>query len=551
MKRMRSYRQRLQGRALTAVAAVALGVALLLSNVTRPLDNQLYSLLLPSIAPAPNPRIVMVTIDQDSLRELGPRPWSRRVLAQALDRLTGQHVRGVGLDVLLSDPALFDPEGDALLAKAMRRNGHVVLPVHAEPGVASAPLIELQPIPEFATSAAALGHVDPGLDADGVARTLYLQAGPGAPRWPAMALALSRFDPALPPQTPQVLPTSHGPDAREWTRDEARRIAYAKPDSFRTLSFADVLDGRVPTEALQGAWVLLGNASSPQDLRLGVPMRGADTVSPLEFQAHALNAVLAGATLQVLPLSLQLLLTALLVTLPLLVSGLPGLARMRWTMLLACVGSLGTAWLLMLAHRWFPPASALATLAVGTTLLALHHLRQLRSRTHTDPRTGLTNASGFQHRLALALREAAQQQRPVSLLMLQLDRARSRAGTDAMLYELGRRLSARARRPQDRVAHLGQGRFAILLPDTPAHAAGAIATTVHVDLGEHPAEDELGTVSIGLHTFDPASGEDPASLLEGAQDALLKARTNGGNTTACHRREVPAPPAPEGLAPGA
>jgi diguanylate cyclase (GGDEF)-like protein len=248
---------------------------------------------------------------------------------------------------------------------------------------------------------------------------------------------------------------------------------------------------------------------------------------------------------------MQIVLTLLLVTAPLLLTGLPGLSRMRWNMLLAAIASLAAAWLLLHVHRWFPPASALLTLAIGTALLGLHQLRRMHSRSQTDPRTGLINATGFQHRMQVALREAAQQQHPVSLLMLQLDRARSRSGTDAMLHELGRRLSARARRPQDRVAHLGQGRFAILLPATPAHAAAAIATTVHVDLGEHPAEDELGTISIGLHTFDPGSGDDPASLLEGAQDALLKARTNGGNTTVCHRREPAPPPAQAGLTPGA
>jgi len=550
IKAVRSYRQRLKSRALTGVAAMALALVLLLGNLTRPVDDQLYQLLLPSVAPAANPRIVLVTIDAHSLDELGPRPWSRRVLARLLDRLTGLDVRGVGLDVLLSDPALFDPEGDALLARAMRRNGRVVLPVHAEPGVASAPLIELLPIPEFASSAAALGHVDPGADADGVARTLYGQAGPGAPRWPAMAVALSRFDASRAQSPLPVLPATNGPDAREWVRADPRRIAFTD-QGFRRLSFADVLNARAPAEALRGAWVLVGNDGAPQDLRVAVPMRGNAMVGTLEFQAQALNAVLAGATLEALPLPLQVVLTLLLVTLPLLLTGLPGLSRMRWTLLLAGIASLGAAWLLLYAHRWFPPASALLTLAVGAALLGLHQLRQLHSRTQTDPRTGLINASGFQHRMQVALREAAQHRHPVSLLMLQLDRARSRSGTDAMLHELGRRLSARARRPQDRVAHLGQGRFAILLPDTPAHAAAAIATTVHVDLGEHPAEDELGTVSIGLHTFDPGTGDDPSSLLEGAQDALLKARTSGGNTTVCHRREAAAPLAPATLTPGA
>ena len=141
-------------RLLTAVGAAALAILVTLSGVTAPLDAWVYDRLVLGAAPDADPRIVVVDIDQKSLAELGRWPWSRRTHAQLVDRLRLTEAKGIAFNVLLSEPALFDPEGDALLARAISRSGRVVLPVLAEPVQLNSSTVELMPIPEFAASAA-------------------------------------------------------------------------------------------------------------------------------------------------------------------------------------------------------------------------------------------------------------------------------------------------------------------------------------------------------------------------------------------------------------
>ncbi|MGH8027610.1 MAG: CHASE2 domain-containing protein, partial [Pseudoxanthomonas sp.] len=128
----RTHATRSKSRILTALAVASLVALLHLSAVTWRADAWMYDALTHASARTADDRIVVVAIDEKSLAELGRWPWSRRTHAELLERLRNAGVRGVALNILLSEPALFDPEGDALLAQALNRSGKVVLPVYAE-----------------------------------------------------------------------------------------------------------------------------------------------------------------------------------------------------------------------------------------------------------------------------------------------------------------------------------------------------------------------------------------------------------------------------------
>ncbi|HJS35778.1 MAG TPA: CHASE2 domain-containing protein, partial [Pseudoxanthomonas sp.] len=221
-------------RLLTAVGAAALAILVTLSGLTLAPDAAVYDTLVLGAAPDADPRVVVVDIDQKSLAELGRWPWSRRTHAQLVDRLRLADAKGIAFNILLSEPALFDPEGDALLARAISRSGRVVLPVFAEPVQLNGATVELMPIPEFAASAASLGHAEMVLDEDGVARSVYLRAGLGSPHWPALALALLQLEPStganaeLPGR--RLVTTDLAPASPyEWVRDHEVRVPFASP----------------------------------------------------------------------------------------------------------------------------------------------------------------------------------------------------------------------------------------------------------------------------------------------------------------------------------
>jgi diguanylate cyclase (GGDEF)-like protein len=515
----------------------------------------MYDRLVQSPSHAADDRVVIVAIDEKSLAELGRWPWSRRTHAELLDHLGSAGVRGVALNILLSEPALFDPEGDALLAQALNRSGKVVLPVYAEAEYLNGPSVELMPIPEFAAAAASLGHVDMALDSDGMARSMFLRAGLGSPHWPSLALALSQIGNA--PDPAAELPGLRVADLQDasphrWVRDYQVLVPYADPpDSFQSVSYVDVLKGRVPASLLRGRSVLVGVTAAGMGDELATPGWHAaqPRISGVDYQANALNMLLRNAAVVPLSLTAQICISIVMVVLPLLLLGLPGL-RPIWRPMLAVLLAVPLlSWLLLrFGHAWYPPVPALLVLGLGALLLVLRTLRRTRQQAQSDPLTGLANRIKFDEELELELRSSRRSGQPLSLLLLDVDHFKrlndslGHPAGDEVLRALSTILRGRARRPRDLVARLGGDEFAVLLPETTPQAAAAIATTIHVDLanlssrtGNHVPLPPF-TASIGIHTTQ-SEAESAAYVFELADNALYQAKQAGRNRSFSHTGE--------------
>lgn len=548
---------RFKARLLTGLAAASLVTLLILSGLTWRADTWFYDTVSHATSRPAGDRIVVVEIDPKSLAELGRWPWSRRTHAELIDRLNAAGVRGIGLDILLSDPALYDPEGDALLARALNRSGKVVLSVYAEAENRNGPTVELMPIPEFAASAAALGHVDMGQDADGMTRDAFLRAGVGSAHWPSLALALSQLGaPGVAATAP--LPGLRNPEPeriapQRWVRDYQVRVPYADPaDGFPSVSYADVLKERVAASKLRGRWILVGATAPTIGKSLLVPGRHAtgSRLSTVDYQANVLNMLLRGDAIVALGLPAQLLLSIALVVASLLLFGLRGLHRIWQPIAIAASLALLLSFLLLrFGHAWFPPMSALVVLGIGALSWLLHLLQRTRRQAQSDPLTGLPNRIRFDEELEQALRQAQRSGQPLSLLLLDVDYFRrlndnlgQQAG-DEVLRILSTILRGRARRPRDLVARLGSDQFAVLLPETTPQSAAAIATTIHVDLANlatRPACPESTppfTTSIGIHTARAGEETTVEEIFQRADNALYQAKQDGRNRSFSHAAE--------------
>ena len=549
-----------KSRLLTAVGAAALAILVTLSGVTMAPDAAVYDGLVLGAAPDADPRIVVVDIDQKSLAELGRWPWSRRTHAQLVDRLRLAGAKGIAFNILLSEPALFDPEGDALLARAISRSGRVVLPVFAEPVQLNGATVELMPIPEFAASAASLGHAEMKLDEDGVARSVYLRAGLGSPHWPSLALALLQLE--QPPGANTELPgrrlvtTDLAPASPyEWVRDHEVRVPFAAPpNAFRHVSYTDVLNQRIPASLLRGNWIVVGVSATgmgPIARAPGQPV--AASMSGADYQANLLNMLLNDAAITPLGEGWQAGLSAALAALPLLLSLLPGLRRVWLPTVLTMAGTVVVSVLLLrYGHIWFSPVPALLVLALGASLWIYRLLRRTHKQAQSDALTGLANRTRFDHALDQELRVARRSGQPLSLLVMDIDHfkqlndTQGHAAGDAALKALGRILRSRARRPRDLVARLGGDEFALLLPETSAQAAATIATTIHVDLanqGRKPHGTSTGTpppftASIGIHTHMSGDDAGPEDVFDRADAALYRAKQAGRNRSVSHTGEA-------------
>ena len=85
------------------------------------------SLSLPNNAPSSD--VVLVLVDEPSLRSIGRWPWRRALHAHVIQQINAGQPQSIGLDFLLTEPDLDYPEDDLALATAIARSGRVVLPV--------------------------------------------------------------------------------------------------------------------------------------------------------------------------------------------------------------------------------------------------------------------------------------------------------------------------------------------------------------------------------------------------------------------------------------
>jgi CHASE2 domain-containing sensor protein len=370
-------------RALAWMIGVAALTLIMASGAASRLDNTFYDLHMRHWSYRTSDAVVIVAIDAKSLSKLGNWPWPRAVHAHLLDRLTDAGVRGIGIDLTMAEPDITHPENDRALAQAIRRNGHVAMPVFAEAAELGGTLEEMLPTPKLAREATSFGHVDAAKDDDGVIRGAYVKAGLGRPYWPALGLAVYDMD----RKTQVSLPSSlHNPEPEvespyQWMRDDYVLLHFAGPaGSFDQVSYVDLLEGHVPVALLKGRWVLIGATASGLGDLLETPASGGDERMPgVEYQANLLESIKNAGTLVPLNFTSQFLIGAALLVLPLLLYGLPGF-RHVWPVAavsLLAFFALSIA-LLRSAGLWWPPVGCAMVVAIG--LAAVSTLHKLKKR---------------------------------------------------------------------------------------------------------------------------------------------------------------------------
>ncbi len=326
---------------LLFLAALALAGGLLASRLTDQLDALVHDAIVRATPHAPDPRILIVAIDDASIRALGRWPWSRDVHGRLIDRLTDAGVAAIGYDVLFVDPGA----DDAALATALARSGKVALPLLIEaPGDNGAAYRVTRPV----VMAAATAHVIVRPDADGVFRRTALYEQAGTERVPQLAIVTAGLAAAAPEGSGTLIPFA-GP-----------------PGTFATISFSSVVRGEVPPELLRNRLVLVGWTAAGLGDRFATPVGGErDLMAGIEVQANILNAVLHGGLRGVAPFGASLAYAG--VALALLWAGfLFAGPRENLAIAVAIVaGVLGIAVaLLVYGNLWIRPAATLVAIII-------------------------------------------------------------------------------------------------------------------------------------------------------------------------------------------
>lgn len=181
--------------------------------------------------------------------------------------------------------------------------------------------------------------------------------------------------------------------------------------------------------------------------------------------------------------------------------------------------------------------------------------QELERLSRSDGLTGVANRRHFDDILDREWRRAFRAKSTVSLILVDVDCFKSYNDTyghlrgDECLKQVGLTLQASATRAGDLAARYGGEEFVILAPDIDIEGALVIAERARaaVELLNLPHERSAAapvvTISVGVACFTVADGESPDGLIEAADEALYRAKSEGRN------RVVASSTLPCGIAP--
>jgi CHASE2 domain-containing sensor protein/signal transduction histidine kinase len=340
-------------------------------------DHSLYDTALPRLAVPED--VVIVAIDDASIERIGRWPWRRALHGALLERLTMAGAKAIALDIVFTEPDADRPDDDGILADALRHAPPTVLPLIVQWPRAGEPLRELRPVVPIAAAAAALGHAHLEIDRDGIARSVFLREGFGPEEHSHLAAALlaAAGDPAARDLPGTRAPAAAGSPPGAWRRDHQVHLPFAGPPGTITrLSYADVVTGRVPAEALRDKYVFVGLTAQGLGDAYATPRSGQGVAMPgVEISANVLGMLREGTSIRFAP-------PAMTTAIALLALCVAFLCFLRLTPRYALLCTFGLALALVaasllslrVAGYWMPPSVAVAALVLAYPLWSWRRL---------------------------------------------------------------------------------------------------------------------------------------------------------------------------------
>jgi adenylate cyclase len=257
--------------------------------------------------------VVIVDIDEASLKEIGQWPWPRTIVGDLVTRLRADGALVIGFDVIFAEPDRMSPavaaksfrgldaesrdrlavlpSNDTLFADAIKKAGGVIVGQTAAGH--AAPLVDgkaapqagfaifgpdprwrlvtfpglLRNIPEIEQAAAGRGlfSIDP--ESDGIVRRVPVVMEAQGELVPALTMEMLRVVSragAILIRTDKAGVRAVAVPGLEVPTDGRGRfwVYFNRRDPARFVSAADVLDGRVPADRFRGRLVLIGTSAT-------------------------------------------------------------------------------------------------------------------------------------------------------------------------------------------------------------------------------------------------------------------------------------------------
>jgi len=242
----------------------------------------------------PSPQVVIVGIDDKSIRKFGAPPWPRSEYVPLVEKLAAAGARMIGFDFTFGAVER-EAENSKLLAEAMKKAGNVVFGYEftglgdpSPPGTAPSQALRANAIPRVRTLAvppasgliepepglaavAALGHVSTVESEDGRIRVLPLIIRHGDDLYPSLALQMARVFTNSSLQGIQAARGRIGLGEWEVPVSDSGEVMLDWPSAgeqaFTQYSFLDVVRGDIREDAFRDKAVLVAGTAPGLDDR--------------------------------------------------------------------------------------------------------------------------------------------------------------------------------------------------------------------------------------------------------------------------------------------
>lgn len=304
----------------------------------------------------PHPDIVIIAVDESSLKELRQWPWPRSLHAKLIRTLRATHPKVLLFDIFFIEPFTASPEGDRELVKTTKENPWVVHTLFYEPSEGPISRLGL-PFSSLLEASDHLGFANAIIDEDGVLRravpmrhvddmSFYLLSVMGA------SMYLN--------QSPEELLQKVPLDAR------GRMLVHftGREYTYPYLSYADVLSGKIPASEFKDKIVLVGPTATGTFDHYPTPL--SKFMPGVEFHANVIDNLIRMNTLRSAnPKTTYIVILLLGVFCGLVVARYSAWAGALWALGMGLVYWGVSQWLFSSKHLVLDTAGALLALMLG------------------------------------------------------------------------------------------------------------------------------------------------------------------------------------------
>lgn len=508
-----------------------------------------------------DPSLLMIEIDQESLRSIGEWPWPLSYHAQMIDYLTQAKAKSIVLSWMIKEG---NPEENEKLAASMKKAGNVFLPVELEAKaekkiwVHSLPIV-LEPAQDkkawihspavIEKEAQGLGHQVFETDEDGVLRKVHWVQREAEEEHPVLALEAVAQEQPL--DFSRVSMDRQGQSLIHWAASwkKLNRVSYG--EVVRSFQAAQG-GGKAALDPswIQGKICLIGLTSVGQTSTQITPL---DNDAPLvSVHAQILNSLLTGQFLNPAGRKINALCLILLgVGASLLFSSVRTVRALITGLTLGLVWLIVAYLLFWLKGVWISVFHPLLLIFSLFTFSALYHQfmaakerKQLYELATRDGLTGLYVIRHFREILNQVVGIVLKTQEPLSVILIDIDHFKIINDTyghpagDRVLKKTAQIIFAclRSKRPlhqMDFVARYGGEEFIVLLRNTPLKdAAFNVADRIRkeIEKADYLWQEKkiLVTASMGVAALQE-NEKVPDPMVHRADQALYSAKKQGRN----------------------